>query len=45
MGQEIPCLVFDRAIPEAGHNDIYARPDFTVAMDEALRRIGTPRLQ
>ena len=29
-------LVFDRTIPGAGHNDIYARSDFQEAMREAL---------
>ncbi len=42
LRQAIAHLVFDRTIPGAGHNDIYARPDFTAAMKEALRRIGTP---
>ena len=38
-------LVFDRTIPGAGHNDIYDRPDFRVAMGEALQRLlaGPPR--
>lgn len=33
-------LVFDRTIPRAGHNDIYARSDFHEAMREALRAVA-----
>jgi len=36
----VPHLVFDRTIPRAGHNDIYARSDFQLAMREALARLG-----
>jgi uncharacterized protein len=32
-------LVFDRTIPGAGHNDIYARSDFQVAMRAALAAV------
>jgi pimeloyl-ACP methyl ester carboxylesterase len=32
-------LVFDRTIEGAGHNDIYARSDFQIAMHEALDRL------
>ena len=32
----VPQLVFDRTIPRAGHNDIYARSDFHEGMREAL---------
>lgn len=32
----VPNLVFDRTISHAGHNDIYARSDFQLAMREAL---------
>ena len=32
-------LVFDRTIPRAGHNTIYARSDFQLAMREALDRL------
>jgi pimeloyl-ACP methyl ester carboxylesterase len=35
----LPKLVFDRTIPGAGHNDIYARSDFQDAMHEALDRL------
>jgi pimeloyl-ACP methyl ester carboxylesterase len=41
-----PNLVFDRIIAEAGHNDLYDRPAFRQAMQEALTRIraaGGPR--
>jgi pimeloyl-ACP methyl ester carboxylesterase len=34
-------LVFDRTIPRAGHNDIYARSDFQEAMREALESVGS----
>ena len=34
------CLVYDKVIAGAGHNDIYDRPDFRAAMREALGRIG-----
>jgi uncharacterized protein len=33
-------LAFDRTIGHAGHNDIYARSDFQVAMREALAAVG-----
>jgi pimeloyl-ACP methyl ester carboxylesterase len=32
-------LAFDRAIPEAGHNDIYHHPGFAPAMRAALREL------
>lgn len=32
-------LVFDRTIEGAGHNDIYARSDFQIAMHEGLDRL------
>jgi pimeloyl-ACP methyl ester carboxylesterase len=32
-------LVFDRTIAGAGHNDIYERPEFAVAMQEALGKV------
>jgi len=35
----VPNLVFDRTIPRAGHNDIYARSDFQEAMHEALATV------
>jgi ribosomal protein S3 len=34
-----PNLVFERIIAEAGHNDLYDRPAFRQAMQEALSRI------
>ena len=33
-------LVFDETIAEAGHNDIYDRPEFRAAMRDALGRVG-----
>lgn len=36
LRKNVAKLVFDRTIPRAGHNDIYARSDFHVAMREAL---------
>jgi pimeloyl-ACP methyl ester carboxylesterase len=36
-------LVFDRTIPGAGHNDIYSRSDFQLAMDDALAAVGPVR--
>lgn len=32
-------VVFDRTISGAGHNDIYERPEFSVAMREALAQV------
>lgn len=32
-------LVFDRTIPRAGHNDLYARSDFHAAMRDALAAV------
>ena len=32
-------LVLDRTIAEAGHNDLYGRPEFATALREALARI------
>jgi hypothetical protein len=32
-------LVYDRTLPEAGHNDIYDRPAFPLAMREALEAV------
>ena len=39
LRQDVPNLVFDRTIAEAGHNDIYARSDFQEAMDDALEAV------
>jgi pimeloyl-ACP methyl ester carboxylesterase len=36
----VPNLVYDRTIAGAGHNDIYARSDFQLAMREALARLA-----
>jgi pimeloyl-ACP methyl ester carboxylesterase len=37
-----PNLVFDRNVKGAGHNDLYDRPEFRTAMDEALRSVLGP---
>lgn len=34
-------LVFDRTIDGAGHNDIYGRPEFAAAMQEALVQVSS----
>ena len=39
LRRAISNLVFDRTIPRAGHNDIYARSDFQEAMREALSAV------
>jgi pimeloyl-ACP methyl ester carboxylesterase len=36
-------LVYDRTIPEAGHNDIYQNATFATAMREALRALSAGR--
>jgi len=38
LRERVSHLVYDRTIPRAGHNDIYARSDFHHAMREALDR-------
>lgn len=38
LRRRAPTLLFDRTIPGAGHNDIYARSDFHEAMREAFGR-------
>jgi hypothetical protein len=37
----VTSLAFDRTIPRAGHNDIYARSDFQDAMREALESVSS----
>jgi len=39
----VPNLAFDRTIADAGHNDLYGRPDFTLAMREALAATMPPK--
>jgi len=39
LRERVPNLIFDRTIARAGHNDIYARSDFQLAMREALDRL------
>ncbi len=36
LRKKVPNLVFDRTIARAGHNDIYARSEFQLALREAL---------
>ena len=43
LRRAIPNLVYDRTIAGAGHNDIYERSDFQLAMREALRAILAAR--
>jgi pimeloyl-ACP methyl ester carboxylesterase len=38
---QVPNLVYDRTIADAGHNDIYARSDFQLAMREALNALSS----
>jgi pimeloyl-ACP methyl ester carboxylesterase len=39
LREQVSNLVFERAIARAGHNDIYARSEFQLAMREALDRL------
>lgn len=43
LRRAVPDLVFDRTIPRAGHNDIYARSDFHDAMREAFAAVSGQR--
>ena len=38
LRKRVPNLVFDRTITRAGHNDIYQRPEFRQAMENALAK-------
>lgn len=40
LRRQVPNLIYDRTIPGAGHNDIYARSDFQAAMREALKAVS-----
>jgi pimeloyl-ACP methyl ester carboxylesterase len=40
LRDRVPNLVFDRTIDRAGHNDIYARSDFQLAMRDALAALS-----
>jgi pimeloyl-ACP methyl ester carboxylesterase len=40
LSKVVPRLVYDRTIAGAGHNDIYARSDFQLAMREAMAKLG-----
>ena len=39
LREKVQKLVFDRTVPRAGHNDIYARSDFHEAIREAFDRL------
>lgn len=39
LRKQVPNLVFDRTIKNAGHNDVYARSEFQTAMDEAFEAV------
>ncbi|MDP8994954.1 MAG: hypothetical protein M3N07_08270, partial [Pseudomonadota bacterium] len=43
LRRAVPNLVYDRTLPNAGHNDLYQRPDFRQAMREALAAIENSR--
>lgn len=43
LRRAVPRLVFDRTLPGAGHNDIYADPAFPAAMHEALAAVTAAR--
>lgn len=40
LRKRVPKLLFDQVIAGAGHNDIYARSDFQLAMRKALAALG-----
>jgi uncharacterized protein len=40
LRKQVSDLVFDRTIEQAGHNDVYARSEFQLAMREALAAVG-----
>ena len=39
LRRSIPNLASDRTVPDAGHNDLYDRPQFQPAMNEALAAV------
>jgi pimeloyl-ACP methyl ester carboxylesterase len=41
LRRQVPNLVYDRTIADAGHNDIYARSEFQLAMREALDALSS----
>ena len=43
LRQKARNVVFDRTITGAGHNDIYNRPEFAAAMQEALAQVASNR--
>ena len=40
LRRQVPNLVFDRTLAGAGHNDIYGRSNFQLAMREALQAVS-----
>ena len=40
LRKRIPDVKFDRVIPSCGHNDLYSRSEFQLAMREALTTLG-----
>jgi len=40
LRKRAPAVKFERAIAGAGHNDLYARSEFQLAMREALEKLG-----
>ena len=40
LAKQVPNLVYQRTIGEAGHNDIYQHPQFRIAMAEALELVS-----
>lgn len=43
LRRRVPKLAYDRTVARAGHNDIYPRSDFQMAMDEALKALVSAR--
>ena len=39
LREKLPNLVYDRIVPRSGHNDIYGRSEFQLAMSEALKAV------
>ena len=43
LRKKVRNLVFDRTIAGAGHNDIYDRPEFVLAMKDALEKVTSAK--
>jgi pimeloyl-ACP methyl ester carboxylesterase len=43
LRKQVPNLVFDRTIPDAGHNDIYQRAEFRQAMHDGFDVLNTAK--